>query len=213
MSTKISEKNIRLTVNQKIEMINYHISNSKVTQVQIAAKFAQNFGLTHISKQTMSRIFEPNMIKKLLLVDVSNDSPSKNLPECKYSELERCLFVWFTQSQHDLIITDQILIYKAKDFGAMLGICEHDFKYSNGWLEKFKKRFGISIKTLAGEAESVDLELVERERTRLRKILDKFEAKNRFNMDDTALLYKLPANKTLGINERSNSGKKQPKHR
>ena len=75
------------------------------------------------------------------------------------------------------------------------------------------KRFGISIKTLAGEAESVDLELVERERTRLRKILDKFEAKNRFNMDDTALLYKLPANKTLGINERSNSGKKQPKHR
>ena len=65
MSTKIIEKNIRLTVNQKIEMINYHISNSKVTQVQIAAKFAQKFGLTHISKQTMSRIFEPNLISNL----------------------------------------------------------------------------------------------------------------------------------------------------
>ena len=46
MSTKISEKNIRLTVNQKIEMINCHISNSKVTQVQIAAKFLQKVGLT-----------------------------------------------------------------------------------------------------------------------------------------------------------------------
>ena len=95
----------------------------------------------------------------------------------------------------------------------MLGICEQDFKYSNGWLEKFKKRFGISIKTLAGEAGSVDLELFERERMRLIKILDKYEAKNRFNMDETALYYKLPPNKTLGTNERSNSGKKQSKDR
>ena len=72
MSTKITEKNIRLTVYQKIEKINYHISNPKVTQVQIAAKFAAKFAqkvsLTNISKQSMSRIFEPNMIKKLLLV-------------------------------------------------------------------------------------------------------------------------------------------------
>ena len=104
------------------------------------------------------------------MVDVRNDLPSKNLLGCKYPELERCLFVWFSQSQHDKVITGQILIYKAKNFGAILGICE-----------KLKKRFGISIKTLDGEVGNVDLEFVERERTRLRKVLDKYEAKDRFN--------------------------------
>ena len=46
MSIKLLEKNIRFTVYHKIEMINYHISTSKVTQVQIAAKFLQKVGLT-----------------------------------------------------------------------------------------------------------------------------------------------------------------------
>jgi len=58
----MNEKSLRLTVEQKIDMINYHLSNPKTTQVQIAAKFAKEYGLSHISKQTMSRIFDKQMV-------------------------------------------------------------------------------------------------------------------------------------------------------
>lgn len=54
-------------------------------------------------------------------------------------ELERCLFVWFCQAQLEIVITDAILIEKAQQFGEMLGINDQAFKYSKGWVEKFKK--------------------------------------------------------------------------
>jgi len=80
----------------------------------------------------------------------------------------------------------------------MLGICEQSFKYSQGWLEKFKNRHDIKLKKLAGEAGSVDMAVVQCERRRLQKLLSEYPPKNRFNYDETASFYKLQPSTTLG---------------
>jgi len=155
----------RLNVNQKIEIVNYALSNPKVTHKMVAAKFAKEYGMKQISKQTMSRIMDKDMVNKLLKLTITDDSSIKNIREVLHPQLERCLFVWFSQVQHDIITIDKILIEKAKEFGEMLGICDQSFKYSQGWLEKFKNRHGIKLKKLA-EAGSVDMAVVQCERER-----------------------------------------------
>ena len=42
-------------------------------------------------------------------------------------------------------ISDEMIIEKEKEFGAMLGICEQTFSYSRGWLDRFKTLFLITI--------------------------------------------------------------------
>ncbi|CAF1112460.1 unnamed protein product, partial [Brachionus calyciflorus] len=65
-----------------------------------------------------------------------------------------------------------MLMKKTQEFGKMLGINEQVFKYSIGWGTNFKRRNAIVLKTLVGEAGSVDLTLVERERVRLKALLE-----------------------------------------
>ena len=64
-----------------------------------------------------------------------------------YHEFQSKLSLNLSQIQHDAIITDAILIQKAI-----------------GWLDKFKKRFGIAMKTFAGESGRVNIDIVELER-------------------------------------------------
>jgi hypothetical protein len=179
----------------------------------VDAKFAKEYGMKQITKQTMSRIMDKDMVDKLLKLKITDDSSIKNIREVLHPQLERCLFVWFSQVQHDIITTDKILIEKAKEFGEMLGICDQSFKYSQGWLEKFKNRHDIKLKKLAGEAGSVDMAVVQCERRRLQKLLSEYPPKNRFNYDETASFYKLQPSTTLATSDRSSSGKKQSKER
>ncbi|RNA32471.1 hypothetical protein BpHYR1_004481 [Brachionus plicatilis] len=127
----------RLNISQKIEIVQYAQANPKETHVFIAAKFAKKFGFKHITKQTMSRLFNPQYIKKLLHSDDA-DSTFKNLKECHHPELERCLFIWFNQAQSDIIINDKMLMEKAQEFGQML---ESWREVSKGEISEWFKKF------------------------------------------------------------------------
>ena len=78
MSIK-TERPKRLSVNQKLEIVNYALSNPKMSQIQIAAKFAKEYGLSHTSKQTMSRVLDKEMVKKLQKIQISDESSLKIL--------------------------------------------------------------------------------------------------------------------------------------
>ncbi len=80
----------RLNVNQKIEIVNYALSNPKVTHKMVAAKFAKEYGMKQISKQTMSRIMDKDMVNKLLKLTITDDSSIKNIREVLHRQLERC---------------------------------------------------------------------------------------------------------------------------
>jgi len=87
----------------------------------------------------MSYIFS-KIAKKLEKVDTEN--LNMRIKECMFLDLERFLIMWHSQTITKLsCISDQIMIEKAKEFGDMLKITA--LQYSQGWLNKFKCRYGI----------------------------------------------------------------------
>ena len=59
--------------------------------------------------------------------------------ECKHVDLEKALFLWFSEMRaKNAVISDENLREKAHVFGEKLGVSEEDFRYSKGWLARFK---------------------------------------------------------------------------
>ena len=68
-------------------------------------------------------------------------------------------------------------------------------QFSNGWLEKFKRRHNISERTRHGEASSVDEGLLAEQLVAVQAIAAQFHASNTYNCDESGLLWKVVPNK------------------
>ena len=87
----------------------------------------------------------------------------------------------------------------------MLGIVEgSSLSYSKGWLNNFKNRYKIKQYEIYGEFGSISQELVDIARKECREFIKKWlelengrSIKDIFNLDETALFYKLLPNRTL----------------
>ena len=130
----------------------------------------------------------------------------------RFSELETALFMLFGEMESkQAIISDEILRRKAEHFGELLNVSKDKFKFSRGWLTRFKKRFGISLRRIHGESASADLDVIVSGREELRKKLVKYAPGNIFNMDECGLFYRMEPNATLAT--RPVSGKNKNKNR
>ncbi|GBM75063.1 Tigger transposable element-derived protein 6 [Araneus ventricosus] len=93
-------------------------------------------------------------------------------------------------------ISGPFIIEKALQFTKVLGY--DDFRGSNGWLEKFKRRHGIMAKIISGESKDVDDNDNENWITEtLSKILKDYKPENKLNADETALFFQCFPQKTL----------------
>ena len=81
---------------------------------------------------------------------------------------------------------------------------------SEGWLDNFKKRHGITFKAVQGEAGAVDSQsLLEWQQQVLQPLLEQYHRDNVFNLDETGLFWQLLPNKTMAFRgERCTGGKK-----
>lgn len=79
----------------------------------------------------------------------------KQMRSGNYTEVEDCLYKWFTNARSsNIAISSEILAEKSKEFAKKFGVSE--FKCSSGFIDRFKKRRGITYKAVCGESESVD---------------------------------------------------------
>lgn len=62
-----------------------------------------------------------------------------------------------------------------------------DFSASQGWVEKFRARHGLTLPRLSGEADSVDMGVVTAD---LRKLLEEYDPNDVYNGDETGLFFK-----------------------
>jgi hypothetical protein len=92
--------------------------------------------------------------------------------------------------QHLTILSDAILIEKAKLLANGLGIPEDALKFSSGWLQSFKKRNGIRQEKLQGEAASVDQAAIAEFLPLLRNKCSNYPSERIYNMDETGLFYR-----------------------
>ncbi|GBN91199.1 Tigger transposable element-derived protein 6 [Araneus ventricosus] len=93
-------------------------------------------------------------------------------------------------------ISGTSIIEKALQLAKALGYDE--FRGSNGWLEKFKRKHRIRAKVISGESKDVDDNDSENWITEtLSKILKEYKPENIFNADETALFFQCLPQETI----------------
>ncbi|XP_025414693.1 tigger transposable element-derived protein 4-like [Sipha flava] len=88
-----------------------------------------------------------------------------------------------------------------------------DFKASNGWLEKFKKRHDIVWKQVSGEANDVNQETAVEWKQKISRLIAGYEVKDVCNNDETSLFFRGIPTKSLVLKSESCSGGKEAKDR
>ena len=88
------------------------------------------------------------------------------------------------------------------------------FKSSDGWLQKFVKRNGLSFKTASGESGAVNIEDAQRFKSdTLPMLIANYSPQDVFNMDETGLFFKCVPNKTYYFKSDKCHGGKYSKER
>lgn len=93
---------------------------------------------------------------------------------------------------------------QARKFASEMGLA--DFKASNGWLQKFLRRYGLKHVNLHGEAGDVDKEGAEKKIETIREQLEGFDVELIFNMDETGLFFRCFPRSTYVTREESDAG-------
>ncbi|RNA23851.1 tigger transposable element-derived 6-like [Brachionus plicatilis] len=165
---------MELTIEQKREICLFESDNPWSKQNYLCKYFSEKF------KQNKPTTTMSDILKNRKNYLNSESINSYRIRNSKYPELEDALFY-------------------ANEFGIMLNI--KDFKYSTGWLDKFKKRNHISNIKLHGESGSVSSELINDGRQKIKNWTKDFGLDDIYNIDETALFFKLEPNKTLSTQQ------------
>jgi hypothetical protein len=89
-----------------------------------------------------------------------------------------------------------------------------NFKASNRWLGRFKRRHGLTYKNLCGESASVDTDTVDYWKTEsLLRNLEDYKPNEIFNADETGIFFSLLPSKTCAIRGDPCHGGKKSKER
>ncbi|KAI6001861.1 hypothetical protein EDD15DRAFT_2192604 [Pisolithus albus] len=106
-------------------------------------------------------------------------------------------------------VNGPMLVAKWAKFKEQFNVPDEEHLKGDGWLDNFKRAYGIREYRCHGEAASVDLAAVEAEWTHLKAVLAKYTPKDHFNFDETSLFAFAPPDHGLATEQMS--GKKQDK--
>ncbi|XP_033869613.3 tigger transposable element-derived protein 4 [Acipenser ruthenus] len=199
----VIRKKKSLSIEEKVDIISAVESGRKKTDV------AAEYG---IKKNSLSSIIK-NKDKILDAYESFRFDPSrKRLRTATYTDLEEALMRWYQISCClNVPVNGPMLRVKANDFAQKLGY--KDFKCSNGWLDRFKSRYGLVFRSQPVEASStpVDTSAVWYQ-TVLPYYLNEYQPKNVFSVAETGLLYQmLPTNTFAFRGETCSFGKQSRK--
>ena len=143
-----------------------------------------------------------------------NASPlRKTLKTTKFETIDKNLKNFVLNCAKDgVTINDVILKTRALEIANDLKI--ENFKSSNGYIEKFKKRNCIFFKTIHGDASAVDENVIERWfSTQLKEIIHLIDPVNIPNGDDLGLFWRVQASATYTVKDTVCKLGKQSKER
>jgi Tc5 transposase DNA-binding domain len=114
---------------------------------------------------------------------ITSDYPLKSVDPATYS--------WFVQVRNNatqINVTGDMLLHKATSFAQKLNVQD---KVSNGWLQEFLKRYGITSVRQCGEGISFEITSeLHNWMCHIKTHLGDFEIQDIINADETALFYK-----------------------
>ncbi|XP_060771695.1 tigger transposable element-derived protein 4-like [Neoarius graeffei] len=206
-----SNKRKQWTYKERYDIVKFAESHPEWKKVELAAKF-------DIKKQTLSDILR----KKVEIVSIIENPDKvakdaggvKRVQKVSYKDVDVALLVWFRQKAAllDIRIDTEMLRLKAEYFARQLG--HEDTTISGGWIDRFKRRWGIGKVLKCGEAGSVDQNVVTDWQTgKLADILKRYKAEDIYNTNETGLFYMMLPENALGFIGETVHGGKQKKTR
>ena len=171
-----------LTLEEKYKLVKAIRNGEKHTVV--AKRFNPLLSQSTIStimkkKDDIVRAFEGGLYKE----------KRKKMKQSTFPDLDKALSGWFRKVRAmNIPVSGPLLQEKAQYFAEQLG--HENFKSSNGFLDKFKERRGITGQAMCGEEKSVDPGIVETWSERLQDICRGYSMKDRFNADETGFMWK-----------------------
>lgn len=140
-----------------------------------------------VDQSTISRLLEK--IDEYTEGVVPNNAYNRREGTTVFPEIEETVARWFFKHQHNVNMSGELIKKKAELVRHDQGISSVDFRATSGWLDGFKKRRGIRDCQRHGESARVDMNLIEYERPKIKAILDKFDLRDIYNMDEAGLFF------------------------
>ncbi|GBB97722.1 hypothetical protein RclHR1_03050011 [Rhizophagus clarus] len=176
------------------------------TQIVIGKELAKLFD---VSEGCISNMLK-NSQKWLEINPQAPEAKGKRQVKAIFPEIEEVLTLWVLKAlENGVDISDQVLHEKTMIFASLYKI--KNFKGSNGWIGRFKKRHNLSCYLKQGEAASALLEKLDEFREELQDLIREYSLDNVFNCDETGLYWKMEPKRT--ISNKPVSGRKQSKDR
>ena len=149
--------------------------NSK--QQSIADFFNNKYPSLGTGHSTIAKILKES--SKWLSIDTNSISRSKfQNKNPKFPLLDEALNRWVEQvSASAVVLNEQLIKEKGWSFANLLGIDEDDFHFSNGWIQKFKKRNQLVSYKFHGEGASAPIESLPEEQRKLQEVISRFECR------------------------------------
>jgi len=180
-----TKKKVTLSDSQKYELCLY-ADKHKLTRTQYIDWIEKKWGV-RVNESTITRILQSK--NKRLTTDLTHPEKKRH-KSVTFPELELALKEFVLNYQHRTILSDAILIEKAKLLANGLEIPEDTLKFSSGWLQGFKKRNGICQEKLQEEAASTDQSIITEALPLLRNKCAEYPLERIYNMDETGLFYR-----------------------
>jgi len=132
--------------------------------------------------------------------------------EVRFPELEAALTLWI-EGREALLqpITGLLIVAKAERLRDALNLLGDAIRFSNGWIDKFKRCHTLQHYQKHGEASSVNLTSIKEERIRMQCELQGWDLNNVFNADKTSFFWRSIQNN--GLSTKGLPGRKLDKTR
>ena len=167
-----------LDISGKVKVLEFAKLNPNLGSRRIADHFG--IGKTQIQKILKNK-------DAIMNAYASNETPNhaKRKRLSKYTDVNQALWDWYMICRNSNIpISGAMLKEEATLIAEKLEIT--DFVAFNGWLEKFKQKFSICNKTVAGEAGDVSNETMESWNELARELTKEWKPENIWNRDGGA---------------------------
>lgn len=198
-----SKKRAHLSLETKVQVINQAKANSQLTVRSLAEMFG--CGRTQISDILKNK-------DEILSAYESNASTSKKKRISKFSDVNEALYQWYCMAcSKNIYPCGPQLSTKAKEIAARLGV--PNFEGTNGWLEKWKRRYNVQKVTVSGESGDVSGVTVSAWKERLPEILRGYDKKNVYNLDETGCFWKALPQQGFAVKGKECRGGKKSKQR
>jgi hypothetical protein len=182
------------------------VSNVKRDEIISKYKLKSSSHLTKLIKQ------KERIIESYERLNAKQLKTSAYVSQSKYPDVEEALVLWIRQMRDKKIsLSSDLIREKAVKFAEDMGYT--DFKATNRYIKGLKKRHQIEWTTIRGESESVNPEVVTNWQKELESEINGFDSKDIYNLDETALFWRILPNKTYAFGNESKKGVKQLKNR